>query len=381
MIFRQPVVPTERLTAIVASKRQAFFFLPTKVAFHEAGNLPSRSIAFLFAERKKDSACILCRETLTMRKNSIGFQRNWFSVQMEAVSGFGIWKQALALDKQSLVESKSRFQEAAKTFFDQAGGSQSGVARALLEYSTLMDSYALVQDARVLKSQLKFDDSLSSFAKAAEILRATVHFGFAAAYVSACASLETAFEMENNQDKFEGFRNSIALFEQSKLALSFRDDRHPKIHSIDVMIKFAISRALLIEADILKERGESSDSRKKKEQSRNVEQDFRKLAGTRSALQISKFKIDYFPTGQEGERATTGSFITTFPERTTLWIGNVGTHDALIHSLGESSLGKVLPPSQSIEWPMIPEFKGKLRISYTDQETKKNYNEGCLTVI
>lgn len=296
--------------------------------------------------------------------------------------GFEIWSEALTLDRNSqLSESKSQFESSAKAFFDEGSLEKVGVARAMFEYSTLMDALAKVQEGRMLKSELKFEDALSSFAKASEILRATVHFAFIAGYVSGCASLETAFEMEDDDEKFQGFKNSIALFEQSKLALSFRDERHPLLRSIDAMIKFTISRALLLESEMLAIKGSLSDSRKKKQQSKDVEEDFKKLAGNEMSSQISRFRIDYFLKGYECHRALTGAFILSFPEKNTLWIGNVGKNSAQIEAVGGSGVDKMILPSESITWEMKPEFRGKLRIKYKDEETGKNYDEGCLTII
>ncbi len=274
-----------------------------------------------------------------------------------------------------------QFEVAAKAFFEEASGAAIGVARALLEYSTLMDAFAAVQEGRLLKTQMKFDEALKNFAKASEILRATVHFGFLASYVSGCASLETASEISDDEEKFQGYKNAIGVLEQSKLALSFRDERHPLMRSIDALIKFAISRALLVESQMLMQKGATADSRKKRKQSRSVEKDFEELAGEEVHSPVSRYKIDYFLKGYEYERATLGAFIMTFPERTSLWIGNVGKNFALVETLGEAPVGKTIPPSGSITVPMLPEFHGRLRIQYTDEETHRRYDEGCLTVI
>jgi len=299
-----------------------------------------------------------------------------------AQGGFELWKLALVNDrKSSLGDSKSSFQAASNVFFEEASNEKSGISRALYEYSTLMDSFAKVQDGRLLKTERKFDESLDFFAKATEILRATVHFGFLAGYVSGCASLETASEMEDYEEKFQGFKNSIALFEQSKLALSFRDERHPLIRAIDGLIKFSISRALLLEAEMLSQMGSASDSRKKREQSENVEEEFRILVGSNNVSSISRFKIDYFLKGYDCERALEGSYLSTFPERTSLWIGNVGVHPTNVQLVGKSQVEKIIEPSKSIEWPLLPDFRGRLRITYTDESNKRKYDEGCLTAV
>jgi len=277
--------------------------------------------------------------------------------------------------------SKSSFQASAKAFFDEAGENKIAIARALLEYSTVMDAFSSVQEGRILMAHCRFDEALPCFAKASEIFRATVHFGFLAGYVSGCASLETVQGIEDKEEQFQGFKNAIALFEQAKLALGFRDERHPLIRSIDAMIKFGISRALLVESQMLEAKGAVADSRKKRDQSKNVETDFHQLSGGSETTPISRFRIDYFLKGYECERALKSSFLTSFPERTSLWIGNVGIHPAHVASLGRSSIDRNLAIGESLVWPMDPEFKGKLRITYSDLESNFRYDEGCLTVI
>jgi hypothetical protein len=295
---------------------------------------------------------------------------------------FDLWKKGLVLDREtSLEDSKSVFEKAASAFFDDASGERKGVGRALLEYSTLMDAFAAVQEGRILKGKMEYDESLDKFARASEILRATVHHAFLASYTSGCASLETASEMEDDDDKFQGFRNAIALFEQSKLALSFRDEKHTLMRSIDALIKFSISRALLVESEKLGKKGALSDSRKKRELAETVEGEFRSMTATGKGSPVSRFKIDYFLKGYECERATSGSFLTTFPERNLLWIGNVGIHAAKVESLGTEQVGAMLLPYDSTSWQLTPAYRGRLRIVYTDEVNKNRYDEGTLTVI
>jgi len=107
--------------------------------------------------------------------------------------GFEHWKSALENDRKSNLErSKFEFEGAARAFFEETGGSKVGVARAFYEYSTLMDAFATVQEARILKANSSFEGALEKFVKASEILRATAHFAYLASYISGCASLETA---------------------------------------------------------------------------------------------------------------------------------------------------------------------------------------------
>ncbi len=295
--------------------------------------------------------------------------------------GFELWKQALVLDARILLnDSKLKFEHAARSFFNEASN-KPDVSRAFYEYSTLMDSFATVQDGRMFKSLSQFDKALDSFSRASEIMRATIHFGFMASYVSGCASLETAPDLEDDDEKFQGYKNSIALFEQSKIALSFRDERHPLIRPIDAIVKLAISRALLLESEILAKKGSIADSRKKREQSKTVEQDFRGLAGSEKKTPLSRFRINYFLKGHDCERAASSSYIMSFPEKTSLLIENVGAHPAQLETLGKSTIGKEIAPFGSITWPMEEHFRGRLRISYVDEKTKKRYDEGCLTVI
>ena len=295
-------------------------------------------------------------------------------------TGFEYWELALELDKKSnLQQSKFEFVEAARIFFEEGIGPKVGVARAFFECSTLMDSFAAVQEARILKAESNFDESLEKFAKASEILRATLHFAYLASYVSGCAALETAMEMESKEEMFEGCKNAIALFEQSKLALSFRDERHPSLRSIDAVIKFTISRALLVESQFLSEEGSSLESSKKIEQSRDVEKDFAISAGE-TKIEPSRYRIEYF-LKYDCERALKGASLEVFPEATSLWIGNVGGNPASVESFGKDVVNKTINPFHSMIWPMKNDFRGRLRISYVDEMTGNRFDEGCLTVI
>ena len=182
---------------------------------------------------------------------------------------FRAWEMALQSDKADMLElSKSQFKEAAQAFFNLANRVSAG--RALFEHSTLMDAFSSVQEARILRLESRYDDSMEAFSKASEILRATMHFGFLSGYVSGLASLETSLELEPCEDSFQGLKNAIALFEQSKLTLSFRDDKHPLLKMIDVLIAYSISKAFLVESKILADSGNETESRKKITQSEAV---------------------------------------------------------------------------------------------------------------
>jgi len=294
--------------------------------------------------------------------------------------GFDHWKFAIECDKNSdLHQSKIELTKAAKAFFEEGSGNRAGVSRALFEYSTLMDAFALVQEGRILRNELRFEDSLNEFVTASEILRATIHFAYLASYVSGCATLETALEMESNDEKFQGLKNSIALFEQSKIALSFRDERHPSLRSIDALVKFAISRALLVESQTLSEKGSLDESRMKIKQAENVENDLVKLEG-RGKIEPSRYKIEYL-SKYDCERALDGAMLATFPEARSLWIGNVGNNPAYVEGLGEKKVERTVDVSESSVCPLESSFHGKLRISYMDETTGNRFDEGCLTVI
>jgi hypothetical protein len=296
------------------------------------------------------------------------------------LSGFEHWKLAIAYNEiSSMEQSKVELAEAARAFFEDGSGAKAPVARAFFELSTLMEAFRNVQEARSFKGDSNFEASLVKFAKASEILRATVHYAYLASYVSGCASLETAGQMESDEDKFTGYKNSIALFEQSKLALSFRDERHPSLRSIDVLIKLAISRALLVESHIFTSDGSSAESRKKKEQSKKVAEDFLVLLREQK-IEPARYKIDYF-LKYDCERALKGAVLSTFPEATSLWIGNLGGNPAHLESLGSQTIDKTIGAFQSIIWPMRSNFRGKLRISYLDETSEKRFDEGCLTII
>lgn len=295
----------------------------------------------------------------------------------EGKTGFGFWRAAVDADSKGELEtSQSRLQTAARSFFDEGSSSKTAVGRAYFEYSTLMDAFSAVQEGRLLKSKREYDLSLTKFERASEVFRSTVHFGFLAGYISGCASLETALEMESVEDSFQGFKNANALFEQSKLLLSFRDEKHPFVHSIDILLKYSISRALLVESQKLGDEGENESARKKKEQSRAVEVDFERLAG-KSA---SKFKINYLPD-YECRRAEKGALLVTFPEQQNMWIGNVGKNPARLDKMGEGKVSKTIAPDDSVLQEIGEKFQGKLRISYRDEVSGGKFDEGCLTIL
>ncbi len=292
--------------------------------------------------------------------------------------GFDRWRAALLADSEDKLEtSAAYFKSAAKEFFDEGSSKRAAVGRALFEFSTLMDGFSSVQEARLSKSNSDFELSLSKFGRAAEIFRSTIHYAFLSGYVSGCASLETALEMEAREDSFQGFKNANALFEQSKLLLSFRDERHPFMRSIDILLKYSISRALLVESNNLQIKGASQGSRIKKEQSMAVEEDFEKLAGKKAA---KSFKIKYLPD-YECIRAERGALAIVFPEQRTMWIGNVGKNAAVVLKMGNREIGKKIAPDESLIQVIEEGYRGKLRIIYEDMVSDERFDEGCLTVL
>ncbi len=293
--------------------------------------------------------------------------------------GFESWEAALVADKRGKLElSKARFETAADAFFREGSLEKPRVARALFEFSTLMDAFTKAQEGRILKSESEFERSLLKFERTTEILRSTVHYGFLSSYVSACASLETALEMEAGDDSFQGFKNANALFEQSKLLLSFRDEKHVLIHKMDVLLKYSISRALLVESNILSKSGSTGAALKKKQQSKVIEEELEEQP--RKKRRLDNFRIDYFPD-YDCTRARTGAFIVVFPEQQNLWIGNVGRNGAFLDKIGEMNLGQTLGSCESLIYPIPENFRGKLRVVYDDMENKNHFNEGCLTIV
>ena len=292
--------------------------------------------------------------------------------------GFDFWRAGLVADSEEKLDvSSGHFQSAAKEFFDEGSSGKVGVGKALYEFSTLMDAFSDVQEARLLKYRSEFDLSLSKFEHASEILKSTIHYAFLSGYISGCASLETALEMEASEDSFQGFKNANALFEQSKLLLSFRDEAHPFMRNIDVLLKYSISRALFVESQNLRSKGANEDARKKKEQSKAVEEDFEKLAGKKSA---GNFKIKYLPE-YECARAEKGALVIVFPEPRDLWLGNVGKNPALLQKIGNRELSKTLSPGESLTQAVEGDYHGKLRIVYEDTTNQQRFDEGCITII
>ena len=290
-------------------------------------------------------------------------------------SPFQIWEDAIMLDDKGLIrESGNMFAKASQSFFEFGSNVQTEVGRAHFEYSTLMDAFSRIQEARRLRLEFRYDDSLKMFGNACEILRATVHFGFLAAYESACATLETAAELDEKTEAFEAFRSAITLFEQSKLALGLRDELHPTIGVIDSMIKYSISRALITESGILIAEGKSEEAEKKANQSELIRKECLRSAGNRRNV------IYYFPIS-DWLRAMKGGFIVTYPEIESISLANVGSNPVDMEAIGANNTSQVINPFQSVTVPAVKLGKGRIRVIYRDMKENKIYDEGCVLMI
>jgi tetratricopeptide (TPR) repeat protein len=291
---------------------------------------------------------------------------------------FQSWQKALSLDSEREFEtSKSWFSQAARFFFDSGSDASSHVGRAFFEYSTLMDAFASVQQARQLKLNSKYEESLSEFTRAAEILRSSVHFGFLSGYESGCATLESALEIKDPDEAFQAIKNAIALFEQSKLALGFRDERHPIVDVIDSLIKYSISEAFLAESKSLSQNGKNDEAHRKIQQSRAIAVNHEVLASKAGTKPRS---IDYFPL-MDWNRARSTGFLVSFPEQDSIWLGNVGSNSVIVETLGKNKIDQVIDPLESVSCPVSSSSKGRIRVVYVDLKEQKKYDEGCLLMI
>ena len=202
MVFGQPVVSAKRLTAVIALEWETFLFLPAEMTLHNYKEVEPRRVFTYLIKLRKHS-----KKHSQIGLSSVAIFRSLPNMAKGTLFGWS----------GELEASKSWFSQAAHLFFDLGSVTSSRVERALFEYSTLMDAFTIVQQARRLKLDLKYEESLSEFTKAAEILRSTVHFGFLSGYESGCATLETAVELKESDEAFQAFKNAITLFEQSKL--------------------------------------------------------------------------------------------------------------------------------------------------------------------
>jgi hypothetical protein len=242
-----------------------------------------------------------------------------------------------------------------------------------------MDSYSRIQLGRLEISRNEFELALAKFDEAAKILRSTIHFGFLAPFISACATAETTDKMERDEPEcLQGYKNAIALYEQSKLALSFRDDHHFIITIIDAYIRYCISRALLVESLDEKRHGNIEASVDKEKRAKLLQLEFEGLLRKVSA---DKQRLLYLPL-DDFIRAKEGSFLVSFPDSSCLWLLNLGSHPANIEKIGNfNSTGVTLEPKDSMKFRTEVLGKGKIRVIYTDVVTGKRFDEGCLMAI
>lgn len=287
---------------------------------------------------------------------------------LQACDAFETWKNALRLDiKGAVQESADQFGAAAQEFFESASKNEA-VGRAFFEYSTVMDAFRNVQVGRLLKERYDYDGSLAGFTKASEILRSTVHYAFLAGYVSGCATLELALELDDLSEAIGALRNAIALFEQSKLAIGFRDERHPIVAIIDSIIKRAVSRALSFEA-MLDAHNDTSENHSRLE----------KLSthGYRKDSKDQIKPIDYFPL-DDWKRAQTSGFLATYPGPNSVLLINVGCNPVRVESLGGDKVAAVIEPRRCFTIELSNTIKGKIRVSYKDLKEKTHFDEGCM---
>jgi hypothetical protein len=289
---------------------------------------------------------------------------------------FLLWKEAINFDQKSDLQlSHSKFAQAAQKFFDLAS-SEEKIARGLYEYSTLMDAFSRIQLGRLGASKGEFDGALSKFNEASQILRSTIHFGFLAAFIAACATTETTDKLEDNDaEKLQGYRNAIALFEQSKIALGFRDEHHPISTIIDAYIRCCISRALALESLTQAQSGSIDLAEETKKRSELITKEFQ-LLGSRAGIRTDR--LIFLPL-DDYRRVEEGSYILTYPDKGRLLLLNIGTNPATIDSIGSKTFNeRKLESRDSLEVLEGEVEKGRIRVTYTDEISGKNYDEGCV---
>lgn len=242
-----------------------------------------------------------------------------------------------------------------------------------------MDAHSQIELGRKDIGTNEFDQALVKFDGAAKILRSTIHFGFVAPFISACATAETTDKMEREDPEcLQGYKNAIALYEQSKLALSFRDEYHFTITVMDAYIRYCISQALFVESLDQKRQGNTEASNDKERRSKLLRSEFEDLL--KKAGQDKKSLL-YHPL-DDYKRVKEGSFVVSFPDASSLSLLNLGTHMARIEKIGSfDPLGVDLEPGNSMNFSSKVIGRGKIRVIYTDMVSGKKFNEGCLMAI
>ena len=242
-----------------------------------------------------------------------------------------------------------------------------------------MDAYSQIELGRKDIGVNEFDQALVKFDEAAKILRSTIHFGFLAPFISAIATAETTDEMEREDAEcLQGYKNAIALYEQSKLALSFRDADHLIIRVIDASIRYCISQALYVESLDQRRQGNIEASTDKEKRSKLLRSEFE---GLLKKAGRDKKSLIYHPL-DDYERTKASAFVVSFPDASSLSLLNLGSQTARIEKIGiYEPLGADLEPNNSMNFSSKVIGKGKIRVIYTDMVSGKKFNEGCLMAI
>ena len=71
----------------------------------------------------------------------------------------------------------------------------------------------------------------------------------------------------------------------------------------------------------------------------------------------------------------------SFPEKDSIWLGNIGSNSVMVETLGKNKIDKVIDPAQSISCPVTGSTKGRIRVVYVDIKERKRYDEGCVLMI
>ena len=330
---------------------------------------------------KPHESCDVCglalgSETLSEHRESCGEQL--LSSAGKSSDPFLIWKTAVALDHvKKFEECEGEFKKAAQFFFDAASKTPEA-AKALFEYSTLMDAFSNIARGRRFLSAGNFTNASEAIPRASEVLRSTLHFAFLAPYVSACATLETVAGMENwDEDRFQGYRTANALLEQAKFALSFQDEAHPLITLIDSNLKFSISCALYWEASSLLASGSEELAADKESRARQVRSEYEHLAA-KAGLVLDE--MEFFPQRDFIEREHR-PFILAYPDAENLWLVNVGEHSAVVKKLGNLVVDAEISSMASASFELHSLVKGRIRVEYIDPVSKEKHNEGCMALV
>ena len=300
-------------------------------------------------------------------------RRNYF------LAPFSAWRSALTMDESgNLEEAKQEFKKAAELFYDTAKD-PSQISVAFFEYTTLMEAFSILESARIMLSSQEYGEALSLFSKATEIMRSTLHFGYLSAYTSACASMDVALQIDKNAsgDRFQAYKNAIALLEQSRIALNFRDDNHPIMLKLEAILKSAMAHALFEEGNSLREQGNNIEAEKRYAQFIVLNNEYLDLV---AKTNLRVHSTEYF-LPDDWFRAENGSFIVSYSLGNNLLLANLGKNNAVLKKLANASITVPLRPFDSITLPLKDIPKGRLRVSYLDEITGREYEEGCLSLI